>query len=175
MFWIYMNSPAVDVSKWSFSHPWQQNNIPSLGWRNFYLPLRTILIDWLFCFPFCVWILVFLPLNYSTLNYSLMESSCCCCDLYSEWQAQGCTQVVKTSRQNPTFSKINVIHLCKAAICLNPIFTENAANWGLHTCNFPSYGVWVGCWGVRWGCPDGPLISTRCWHLRKRLRRNEII
>lgn len=39
-----------------------------------------------------------------------------------------------------------------------------------HMCNFPSFGGWVGRWGMRWGCPDGPLISTRCWYLRKRTR-----
>lgn len=128
IFWIYMNSPAVDVSKWS--HPWQQNSIPSPGWRNFYLPL----IDWLFCFPFWVWILVFLPLNKAALNYSLMDSSWCCCDVCSsEWQNQGCTQVAKTWRQNPSICRRKIMNLCKFTVYLNPIFNENAANRGLHT------------------------------------------
>lgn len=133
--------------------------------------LRTILIDCLFCCPFCVcvWILVFLPLNKAASNYSLMDSSWCCCHVCSsEWQNQGCTQVAKTSRQNPSICRRKIMNLCQFAVWM---FQWKCCQLRpAHMCNFPSFGGWVGRWGMRWGCPDGPLISTRCWYLRKRTR-----
>lgn len=44
----------------------------------------------------------------------------------------------------------------------------------LHTCvTFHLLWGWRGCWSVhmRWGYPDGPLIKTRWWQLKKRMRK----